>query len=236
MIFAAGLGTRLFPLTADKPKALVEVDGKTLLELAIQKLINANVHYIVVNVHHFNALIISYLQTHHFDAEIVVSNEANELLDTGGGLKFAEPLLRGADHLLLFNVDIISSINLSQLIDYHVDSQATATLAVQQRETSRYLIFDEPSRQLCGWHNRKTDEFVHARETQNPVELAFSGIHVVKSELLNLLPPAKKQSLTPIYLQLARDYPIVGYDHSGDSWHDIGKVEAYQNYLKTRTT
>jgi len=229
MIFAAGLGTRLYPLTADKPKALVEINGQTLLEITIGKLIQYNVKDIVVNVHHFSSQIIDFLNTHHFDANILISDESRQLLDTAGGLKFAESLFSGCNHILLHNVDIVSSINLTSFINHHLSTNALVTLAVKERSTSRYFIFDRLSMQLCGWKNSKENTLLTVKETPNPIELAFSGIHIVKKELLNFIPSTEKKSLTPLYLELAENQSILGYLHQKDSWMDVGR---YEDYLK----
>ena len=143
MIFAAGLGTRLYPLTADKPKALVEFQGKPLLDHVLRKIIEADIRHIVVNVHHFPDLIINYLKERHYEAEIVVSDEREYLRDTGGGLKYAAPLLADSENILLHNVDILSDLDLKHLIAYHENHDALATLAVRQRNSSRYFLFDE---------------------------------------------------------------------------------------------
>lgn len=229
MIFAAGLGTRLYPLTADKPKALVEINGQTLLEITIRKLIQNDIHDIVVNVHHFSSQIIDFLNAHHFEANILISDESRQLLDTAGGLKFAESLFSECDHILLHNVDIVSSINLKSFVTHHLSTDALATLAVKERSSSRYFIFDRPSMQLCGWKNCKENSYLTVKETPNPIELAFSGIHLIKKELLDFIPSNEKKSLTPLYLELAKKHTILGYLHQQDSWMDVGR---YEDYLK----
>lgn len=230
-IFAAGLGTRLYPLTKDKPKALVEVDGKTLLEHTINKLINAGIRRIVVNVHHFSNLIKDFIATHNFDAEIVISDESEALLDTAGGLKFAEPLLSDCDQILLHNVDILSSIDLQKLYQAHIDSKAMATLAVKQRETSRYFRFNPETMQLCGWENRKTGEVIESRPCKNPISLAFSGIHIINRELIDYIPTIEKKSITPLYIELSRTTVLKGWLHQEDRWMDIGKYDDYLTLL-----
>ncbi len=230
-IFAAGLGTRLYPLTKDKPKALVEVDGKTLLEHTIRKLTGAGIKRLVINVHHFGQQIIDFVSSHSFDADIRISDERAELLDTAGGLKFAEPLLNDCDHILLHNVDIISSIDLLALCQAHIESGAMATLAVKQRDTSRYFLFDPETMQLCGWENRKSGEIINSRTCEKSIPLAFSGIHIVKHELLNHIPDTSKRSITPLYLELARTQVIKGWQHQQDRWMDIGKYEDYLTLL-----
>lgn len=228
MIFAAGLGTRLYPLTADRPKALVEIDGKPLLQLAIEKMIANGFRDIVVNVHHFSDLMKDYLHTHHFDANIFISDETDELLDTAGGLKFAEPFFENSNHILLYNVDILSNIDLTKLVDYHINSNALATLAVRERHTQRYFVFDEKSLQLVGWQNIKTGERKMARQTQNEKLLAFSGIHIVNKDILQFIPAHQKLSMTSLYLQLAENHKIQGFLHQQDEWHDVGKYEDWK--------
>ena len=228
MIFAAGLGTRLYPLTADKPKALVEYQGMPLLEHVLRKIIAAGIQHIVVNVHHFPDLIIQYMVDHPHDAEIQISDERDYLRDTGGGLKFAAPLLADSENILLHNVDILSDIDLGQLMAYHESNEALATLAVRQRKTSRYFLFDEEMR-LCGWRNSKTGEEIISQQSAVYQELAFSGIHVMRRELLDLIPSAEKQSITPIYVELSKTQRLKGFLHNEGSWKDMGKFEDFDS-------
>lgn len=225
MIFAAGLGTRLYPLTQDRPKALVEIHGQTLLETVIRKITDAGIHDIVVNVHHFSNLMKDFIRSHSFDADIRISDETDFLLDTAGGLKFAEPLLHHADHILLHNVDILSNINLNQLINTHLQNNAMATLAVRERKTSRYLLFDRDTLRLGGWENVTTGEkrIVHPMDAVLP--LGFSGIHVVSRRIFPYIPAGEKISMTPLYLDLASQHLIQGYLHQNDDWMDVGKYE-----------
>ncbi len=225
MIFAAGLGTRLYPLTKDRPKALVEVNGKTLLETVIQRITDAGIHDIVVNIHHFSDLMKQFIATHSFDADIRISDETDLLLDTAGGLKFAEPLFQNSDHILLHNVDILSNINLNQLINYHLRSNAMATLAVRERTTSRYLLFEHDTMRLCGWENVKSGEKRVEMPMQHEYPLGFSGIHVVRRDILDHIPAGVKLSMTPLYIDLASRYLIQGYLHQQDDWMDVGKYE-----------
>jgi len=236
MIFAAGLGTRLFPLTAEKPKALVEIEAKTLLERAIEKIIHAGITHIVVNTHHFSKQIADFLNIHHFEAEIIISDESEKLLDTAGGLKYAESHFQNSDHILLYNVDILSSIDLSQMLEAHLHQNALATIAVRNRATKRYFIFEKESLQLGGWKNIETCEEKLIKKMNNPIDLAFSGIHYVKRDILNFIPSAKKKSITPLYLELAAQHPIYGYWHQNDDWMDVGKydelIKIYGNNIK----
>ena len=227
MVFAAGLGSRLYPLTADKPKALIEINGVTLLESAIRKITGSGISEIVVNVHHFGDRIIRFLKNHTFEADIHISHEKEKLLDTAGGLKQAAPFFKGCDHIVLYNVDILSSIHLGELIKKHTDSGVLASLAVRNRQTERYFIFDKESMLLCGWKNRKTGQVTQSVPTLAPVELAFSGIHIVKREIIDLIPANEPMSLAPLYVRLSEKHPIFGYLHQEDEWMDIGKYKEF---------
>ena len=252
MIFAAGLGTRLYPLTANKPKALVEYKGKPLLEHAITKILEAGIQHIVINVHHFGEQIIEYINQHHYNADIEISDERAQLLETAGGLKFAEQYFTNTTQILLYNVDVISSIDLRKFVlkaesrkqkaeisqisnlksqIQNLKSQISnlksplATLCVRHRESSRYFLFEEPELRLCGWENLKTNERKVCYEAENTVPLAFSGIHLVDNKILDLIPKNEKISFTPLYLNLAKDYLIQGYLHDEDTWEDMGRYE-----------
>lgn len=224
MIFAAGLGTRLYPLTANKPKALVEINGVTLLERSIRKLESAGIRHIIINIHHFGEQIIDFLAQHTFTAQIDISDERNQLLDTAGGLKHAEPLLGNAKEILLYNVDILSDIDLNALYTYHHSMKAVATIAIRRRQTSRYFLFDKENT-LCGWCNHSTGEKNITRLASPLQEYAFSGIHILNRKLLSLIPPQKKLSITPFYLNCAEKYLIKGYLHTNDFWIDCGKIQ-----------
>src|ERR1017187_192966 len=189
MILAAGLGTRLRPLTNDRPKALVEVAGRTLLEIAIARLREFGVSEVIVNVHHFAGMVTEYLRgKNNFGIRIEISEEGS-LLDTGGGLKQAAWFFREDDPVapfILHNVDVISSIDLRRMLDFHTESQALATLAVQQRQTSRYLLFDEQMR-LCGRRLVQERRTELVRPSPQFEELAFSGIHAISPRLLGMM-------------------------------------------------
>lgn len=224
MIFAAGLGTRLNTETSDKPKALVEVGGKTLLQHAIERLINEGVSEIVVNVHHFSELVISFLKETDFGIKIHISDEKEKLLDTGGGLKKAARFLSGNDPILIYNVDIISDLSLQVLLKEHLKLGALVTLAVRNRDTQRYFKFDK-NKQLVGWLNRKTGETKISRPEnfESAVEMAYSGIHIVQPSIFSLMPEADKFSITDFYLELAKTKSIKGYFDDSDLWMDVGK-------------
>ena len=178
MIFAAGLGSRLKPITNTKPKALAEAGGKTLLQLNIEQLISFGVSDIVINVHHFADKVITFLKRHNnFNININISDETGLLLDTGGGLKKASILLSGEEPIILQNVDIYSNIDYNKMLEYHLENNPIATLAVQNRESSRYLKFNS-DRKLSGWINTKTKEEIITRNDSSLSNLAFSGIQL----------------------------------------------------------
>ena len=230
-IFAAGLGTRLYPLTANKPKALVKYQDKTLLYNAIDKMWESGIRDIIVNVHHFSDMMLDALSQHPHAAQIRISDERAYLRDTAGGLKFAEPLWMNSDILLLYNVDILSDIDLSKLIDHHIQQQAEATLAVRHRNTQRYFLFGGKDLQLCGWENVKTGEKILAQTTDNLDRLAFSGIHVINTRFAHRIPSVEKSSITQFYLANADCHRIIGYPHDADHWLDVGKFEEFRNLL-----
>ena len=227
MIFAAGLGTRLQPITNHIPKALVEVNGTTLLELCIKNIIKYGFDRVIVNVHHLGEQIIDFVANHSFDAEIVISDERQLLLDTGGGLKKASQLLVQDTPLLIHNVDVLSAIDLADLYRHHCQSNAMATVAVAERDTSRYLLFDTDDN-LTGWTNRKTGETIWAKpEQQGHVRpMAFSGIHVVNRQMTDLLPTAAPYPIIPQYIAIARHSTIKAYKHKADEWIDVGKPDS----------
>lgn len=225
MIFAAGLGTRLRPLTNDRPKALVEVAGKPLLQHQIEKLKASGFEHIVVNVHHFGQKIVDFLAQHdNFGIDIKISDEQKLLLDTGGGIKAAMRLFDNNDPILIHNVDIVSDIDLRELYNQH---QGVATLAINKRKTSRYLLFDEQNR-MKGWTNIGTGEvkpsFLNADELQI---YAFSGIHVVDRNIIGYLEQEKREvfPIMEFYISLCQKEQICGIDVTGKRWVDCGKPE-----------
>lgn len=232
LIFAAGLGTRLYPLTLDKPKALVEINGKTLLEITILRLKEIGIKTVVVNVHHFPDLIIDYLKSHdYFGVDILISDERNFLLETGGGIVKAATLIDKNTPLLVHNVDIVSDINLQALFDYHMAYKAEATLAVRQRKTSRYLLFN-PSMHLCGWENQQTGEkkiIIPQKELQ---AYAFSGIQIINPSILADITQEGKFSIISAYLELLHKHRLIGYDHTSSQWIDVGKQESLEQAAK----
>ncbi|MDX8340321.1 nucleotidyltransferase family protein [Draconibacterium sp. IB214405] len=224
MIFAAGLGTRLKDETADKPKALVEVGGKPLLQHAIEKLTTEGATRIVVNVHHFAPQVIDFINSKKWDVPVLISDESEKLLETGGGLKFAQHLFSPNEPILIYNVDILSNLNLQDVFAEHTQSKAIATLVVRQRETQRYFKFDSELN-LVGWINKKTGETKISRPEnfQEATEMAFSGIHIVEPEIFDFMPEEDRFSIVQFYLELAKTKNIKGYFDNSDLWMDVGK-------------
>jgi mannose-1-phosphate guanylyltransferase len=233
MILAAGLGTRLRPLTNDRPKALVEVAGRTLLEITLARLRTFGVSEVIVNVHHFADLAIEYLKAHdNFGMRIEVSRE-DVLLDTGGGLKkaawfFLEDSARADEPFLLHNVDVISTIDLERMVQSHKQNKGLATLAVQERETSRYLLFDDHL-QLCGRRAGRNQKPEIVRPSPRTQELAFSGIHVISSRLLAKITEEGVFSIITSYLRLAgQRESILAFRADEYYWRDLGKPDDLQ--------
>ncbi|MBK5202361.1 MAG: nucleotidyltransferase family protein [Prolixibacteraceae bacterium] len=225
MIFAAGQGTRLKPLTSDTPKALVKIGGITLLERNICFLKKYGINDITINVHHFSQQIIDFLkQNKFFDVSISVSDESDELLGTGGGLKKAAPFLKGNEDILLINTDILTNINLNSLFSFHNLSKSLSTLVVRKRTTSRYLLFNNDN-YLTGWENIKTGEKKIARpDTINKSRpYAFSGIQIVSPKILSLITENGFFSIIDLYLRLAVDEKISSFIDNDSLWMDVGK-------------
>jgi len=232
MVLAAGLGTRLRPLTNDRPKALVEIGGRTLLEITLTRLASFGVHEVIVNVHHFADLVVQYLRANsNFGLEMEISRE-EVLLDTGGGLKkagwfFLQDPARMDEPFLLHNVDVISTIDLHALLKVHQGKNALASLAVHQRESSRQLLFS-PEGELAGrWINGEDPEFV--RPTPNLQAFAFSGIHAVSPRLLPKMTEEGVFSIIETYLRLAKQgEKVLAFPADEYSWRDLGRLEDLQ--------
>ena len=242
MILAAGLGTRLQALTHDKPKALVELNGKPLLQHCIENLIANGFHHIVINVHHFGEQIIDFVSHHNFDAEIQISDERELLMDTGGGIIKATPLFKKSKAVLIHNVDIISDVNFYELSQQFLASGDDAWLLTQDRETNRKLLFDNEN-QLVGWMNKAEGQFKWVdesksalRQSQGPQpyqEMAFGGLHFFRSDLFAEF-DVKRQSVIDLYLHLAKHNRIISKPIQPNYWFDLGKPEqilAAESYL-----
>ncbi|MCB0598310.1 MAG: nucleotidyltransferase family protein [Lewinellaceae bacterium] len=227
MIFAAGLGTRLRPLTENKPKALVEVGGRPLLEIAIRRLKYFGVREVVVNIHHFGKQVVDFLEQHdYFDIDIAISDERRLLLDTGGGLQKAAPHFKDAP-FLVHNVDVLSDINLPDLYRTHLASGALATLAVRDRPSSRHLLFDEVG-QLAGWRHNRTGEERISRRGVAYQPLAFSGLYVLSPRIFEFMPPGPVFSIIDVFLEAAKSERLLAYRHDDSLWLDVGKIAALE--------
>ena len=251
MILAAGLGTRLGALTQDKPKALVPLNGKPLLQHCIENLIANGFHHIIINVHHFGEQIIDFVESHHFVAEIEISDERDLLMDTGGGIVKATPLFEDSEAVLVHNVDIISDVNLGEMSQQFLNSGDDAWLLTQDRETNRKLLFDEENL-LVGWTNKAEQQFKWVHDSQSALrpfdrlraqgpqlydykEMAFSGLHFFRSDLFAEF-EVKRSSVIDLYLYLAKTNRILSKPIQPDYWFDLGKpeqLEAAENYLNT---
>jgi NDP-sugar pyrophosphorylase family protein len=230
LLFAAGLGTRLKEHTQDKPKALVNLAGKPLLQHAIEYLKNNGISDITINVFHYADQIISFLEENKsFGISIHISDERDQLLETGGGLKKAGTYLMGKEPILIYNVDVISNLDLNLLLKYHLKQNAMATLVVRKRETSRYLMIDQDMN-LAGWKNQINGQTRISRidSFETAQTLAFSGIHIIQPELLELVIEEGRFPIMDLYLRLAKDYPIKAFVDTSTIWLDLGKPEQLQ--------
>ena len=230
MIFAAGLGTRLKPWTDHHPKALAIVNGKSLLQRNIEYLQHYGINDVVVNVHHFADQIEAAIKSNDgWGSKIFISDERDEVLETGGGLWKARGLFEDQPVFLTMNADILTDLNLNRFLELHKAGGCIATLAVMRRESSRQLLFDSQNH-LRGWRNKKTGEekgevINSDLSGESLKELAFSGITCYKPEIFSFIPQGGKFSLTDFFLDLAPQCSILGYDHSGDLLLDVGSEE-----------
>ena len=225
MILAAGLGTRFKPWTDHHPKALAVINGKSLLQRNIEYLQSAGIFEVIVNVHHFATQIEEALQKHKgWGSKIIISDERDAVLETGGGLMKAARHLSD-DIFVLMNADILTNLDLIEMISAHRKLMPLATLATTGRKTSRYFLFDH-LQNLCGWMNTKTGEEKIVRTTADRTPRAFSGIHIIEPRIFSLNAFEGKFSMVDLYLSLAGDEIIKSFDHSGSSFVDVGKPEA----------
>jgi len=223
MIFAAGLGTRLKPFTDHSPKALAEVNGKSLSEHNVRYLQKFGIYDLIINVHHFADMVTEAISDNDgYGSEISISDETDALLETGGGLLKASHFFEGEEAFVVMNVDILTSLDLAKMIEAHAVHSPMATLAVMQRESSRHLLFDTDM-SLCGWVNNSTGEQRISRATTSPMKYAFSGIQVLSGDILKDIPFTGKFSLIDLYLYQAQTHILKGYDHTGNLFIDVGK-------------
>ena len=227
MILAAGLGTRFKPWTDEHPKALALVNGKSLLERNILYLQSYGIRDVIVNVHHYPDQILEVIHKHKgWGSEISISDETGQVLETGGGLKKAAAYFDYGSFVLM-NVDILTDLDLEAMIFYHEEKKPLATLAVTNRKSSRHFLFDTDER-LCGWQNTKTGEEKISVPAQVLTEKAFSGIHLISPKIFPLIHQQGKFSIVDVYLGLAAQYPILGFDHSGSKLVDVGRLESVE--------
>lgn len=227
MILAAGLGTRLKPFTDLHPKALAEVNGKSLLQHNIEYLLNFGINEIIVNVHHFSEQILNKIEENKgWGAKITISDEREQLLETGGGLKKAKWYFENADKpFLLINADILTNLNLSKILDFHIKNNNLATLFISERKTSRYFLFDKQYN-LCGWKNIKTGETKITRGVDKYFEMAFNGLHIISPKIFSLIKQEGKFSIVDTYLDLSAINKIMGYTDLQAKFIDVGKPES----------
>lgn len=221
MILAAGLGTRLKPFTDQHPKALAPVNDKPVLQRNIEYLHRHGIDEVIVNVHHFAQQVIDAIKNNNgWGSKITISNESDEVLETGGGIKKASGFLKDSNPFVVMNADILTDLNLTEMIASHQQNQPMGTLAVTQRNSSRALLFS-PNNRLCGWRNEKTGEI----KGQQGQPKAFSGIQVLSSEIFNHIRFSGKFSMIDVYLDLCQQFPFIGFDHSQTLVMDIGTPE-----------
>ena len=227
MILAAGMGTRMKPFTEGQPKALAVVNGKTLLQRNIEYLAAFGIKDVIVNVHHFaNQLKKFIVENNGFGSKITISDESDAVLETGGGLKKAGWFFSHSGlPFVVMNADVLTDMDLAEMIAEHKKLQPLATLAVTSRKTSRYFLFDEMP-QLCGWKNEKTGEQKMSREARTISEKAFSGIQVIDPKIFPLITLKGKFSLVDVYLDLSKAHTVMAYDHSNTKFIDVGKPES----------
>lgn len=239
MILAAGLGTRLEHHTLERPKALVEVEGKPLLAYVLEKLVDSGFKEVLVNVHHFAEQIIKYLEDNDFGIKILISDESNRLLNTGGGIIKAQPFLYGEEPFLVHNVDILSDIDLNQLVEWHKKNDGIATLAVGSRTSTRHFLFDK-NMYLSGWRNNLTGKEIIPASDRLPLQgYAFAGIHVINPIIFELIHTKGAFSIVDAYLSLCSKHRILGFDSSNNFVIDVGKpknLEMANDFVKKINT
>lgn len=232
MILAAGMGTRLRPLTDTTPKALLKFRGRTMLEHVVDHLVANGIKEVVINIHHHADQVRNFLEAHrYFGIKFYVSDESDQLMDTGGGMVRAQKYLEGDGPFIVHNVDIFSDTDFSELQHYHAGHEALATLAVSERETSRNLLVDAAGL-LCGWRNNITGEEIIARKQDGLRPVAFSGIHMVEPRIFSLFDREEREkpfSITKAYLELAAQHRIMTFDHTGDTWIDMASPLNFPN-------
>ena len=229
MILAAGLGTRLKPFTDNHPKALAMVNGKSLLQRNIEYLKTFGITEIIVNVHHFASQVIEAIEINKgWGTDINLSDETNEVLETGGGVKKAAWFFKDSEEpFVLLNVDILTDLDLEKMLEYHRSTKALATLAVSTRQTSRYFLFDEDN-VLSGWENIKTHQQIVTGGGHHLTRKAFSGLHIISPEIFKYISQEGKFSMVDVYLELSKKHIIKGFDQGDCKFLDVGKPESIE--------
>ena len=226
MIFAAGLGTRFKPWTDNHPKALALVNNKSLLQRNIEYLQEYGIKEVVVNVHHFADQIIDAVRMNNgWGSHIIISDERDEVLETGGGLLKAKELLKSDKPFITLNADILTDLSISDLLSHHKKNNALITFGISNRTSSRNFLFDDNNR-LCGWENNVTGEKKISIVKDHLKPMAYSCVAIFDPAVFELIPQQGKFSLTETYLSLAADHLILGYEHTGDRFIDVGKPES----------
>lgn len=226
MIFAAGLGTRFKPWTDKHPKALALINDKSLLQRNVEYLQQYNIKEVVVNVHHFSNQVIDAVKKNNgWGSHISISDETDEVLETGGGLLKAKNLLQNDEPFITLNADFLTNLDINNLLAFHKNKQALISFGITNRKTSRNFLFDEDYR-LCGWRNNATGQEKIAIPKKKLKEMAYSCVVVFNPQIFELIPQRGKFSLVDTYLSLAATHPIYGFDHSGDKLVDVGKPES----------
>lgn len=226
IIFSAGLGTRFKPWTDSHPKALAVVNGKSLLQRNIEYLQQYGITDVVVNIHHFPEQIIKAVTDNKgWGSNVIISDESDVVLETGGGLVKAKKLLDGDKPFISLNVDILTNLDLNKLMAFHKQHKPLVTFGVTNRKSSRVLLFDENNR-LCGWKNTSTGETKGNATKPGLVEKAYSCVVIYEPKIFDLIKQQGKFSIMDTYLDLAAEHVILGYDHSGDKLVDVGKPES----------
>ena len=238
-ILAAGLGTRLGTLTSNKPKALVEVNGKSMLENLVIHLKSQGIQQFLINVHHFAEQVIQHVKDkNNFGVDIVFSDESQELLDTGGAITKAADFFKGDEIILVYNVDVASGINLEELANYHKQKNALTTLCVRKRHSSRALLFDEKM-QLAGWANLVQDDYKWVNQPKSTFEsFAYSGVYLAHPDFARKLPFTGHFSIIDAWLKMAETERIIGFEDLSDYWFDLGtkeKIQKAEEYFSTNS-
>lgn len=225
MILAAGMATRLQPLTLTKPKALVEIKGTPMLEIILRRVINAGFKDIVINVHHFADQIVDFLQrNHNFGVSITISDETDLLMDTGGALLKVKDFFNDGKPFLVHNVDILTNFSLKDLYEYHIKHNPLATLAVKERKTSRSLLINK-DKELSGWKNHQTGKTIISKGIEEQLTpIAFSAVHVLSPSIFPLITETGVFSIMDTYLRLAQNHKILTWEHD-TFWMDLGRIE-----------